>query len=107
MACARCDFYIPKPSTAAQLLEANTNLTRMLVEIPLTDDERAAVEDDSATRTPRRHTHPGRAHATHPREPRPPSRHHDADHQPRQRPAAMPAREPLRQRLSPESACYL
>ena len=63
--------------------------------------------NDSATRTPRRHTHPGRAHATHPREPRPPSRHHDADHQPRQRPAAMPAREPLRQRLSPESACYL
>ena len=34
MACARCDFYIPKPSTAAQLLEANTNLARMLIEIP-------------------------------------------------------------------------
>lgn len=45
MACARCDFYVPKTSTRAQLLEARTNLGRMLVEIPLTDDERAAVED--------------------------------------------------------------
>ncbi len=45
MACARCDFYVPKDSTAAQLLEAKSNLQRMLVEIPLTDDERAAVED--------------------------------------------------------------
>lgn len=51
MACARCDFYIPKPSAAAQLLEANTNLARMLIEIPLTDDERAAIEDgQDATR---------------------------------------------------------
>jgi len=49
MACARCDFYIPKPSSEAQLLEAKDGLQRMLVEIPLTDDERAAVEgDDSA-----------------------------------------------------------
>lgn len=56
MACARCDFYLPKHSTRGQLLEANTSLQRMLVEIPLTDDERveipladderAAVEDD-------------------------------------------------------------
>lgn len=45
MACARCDFYIPKGSTKAQLLEAKENLQRMLVSIPLTDDERAAVED--------------------------------------------------------------
>jgi integrase len=45
MACARCDFYIPKQSSGAQLLEANANLTRMLIEIPLTDDERAAVEE--------------------------------------------------------------
>jgi len=48
MACARCDFYLPKDSTRAQLLEARGNLQRMLVQIPLTDDERAAVEDGAA-----------------------------------------------------------
>ena len=46
MACARCDFYLPKPSSEAQLLEAKDGLQRMLIEIPLTDDERAAVEGD-------------------------------------------------------------
>jgi len=46
MACARCDFYVPKPSGEAQLLEAKDGIQRMLVEIPLTDDERAAVESD-------------------------------------------------------------
>ncbi len=45
MACARCDFYTPKESTQAQLLEAKANLQRMLVSIPPTDDERAAVDD--------------------------------------------------------------
>ena len=45
MACARCDFYVPKASTAGQLLEARGNLERMLCEIPLTDEEQAAVED--------------------------------------------------------------
>jgi len=45
MACARCDFYMPKDSGKAQLLEAKDNLQRMLMSIPLTDDERAAVED--------------------------------------------------------------
>jgi integrase len=45
MACARCDFYIPKGSTKAQLLEAKENLQRMLASIPLTEDERAAIED--------------------------------------------------------------
>ena len=45
MACAKCDFYIPKNSSRAQLLEAEANLQRMLVAIPLTDDERAAVDD--------------------------------------------------------------
>jgi integrase len=45
MACARCDFYVPKDSTKAQLLEAKGNLQRMLAEIQLTDDERAAVSD--------------------------------------------------------------
>jgi hypothetical protein len=48
MACARCDFYTPKNSTKAQLLEAKDNLQQMLVAIPLTDDERAAVEDGQA-----------------------------------------------------------
>ena len=46
MACARCDFYLPKQSSQAQLLEAKDGLQRMLVQIPLTDDERAAVEGD-------------------------------------------------------------
>ena len=45
MACARCDFYMPKDSTRAQLLEARGNLQRMLAQIPLTEEERAAVED--------------------------------------------------------------
>lgn len=48
MACARCDFYTPKGSSQAQLLEAKTNLQRVLVSIPLTDDERAAVDDGHA-----------------------------------------------------------
>ncbi len=48
MACARCDFYTPKDSTAAQLLEAKANLQKMTAAIPLTDDERAAVEDGQA-----------------------------------------------------------
>jgi len=45
MACARCDFYTPKDSAKAQLLEARDNLQHMLATIPLTDDERAAVDD--------------------------------------------------------------
>jgi integrase len=48
MACARCDFYTPKESTAAQLLEARDNLQKMTAAIPLTDDERAAVDDGQA-----------------------------------------------------------
>jgi integrase len=48
MACARCDFYTPKDSTKAQLLEAKDNLQRMLSSVPLTDDERAAVDDGQA-----------------------------------------------------------
>jgi len=47
MACVRCDFYIPKDSGQAQLLEAKDNLQRMLASIPLTD-ERGAVEDGQA-----------------------------------------------------------
>ncbi|HEX8347450.1 MAG TPA: tyrosine-type recombinase/integrase [Actinoplanes sp.] len=48
MACARCDFYTPKDSSKGQLLEAKDNLQRMLASIPLTDDERAAVDDGQA-----------------------------------------------------------
>jgi len=45
MACAKCGFYRPKGSSQAQLLEAKANLQRMLQAIPLSEDERAAVED--------------------------------------------------------------
>jgi integrase len=45
MACAKCAFYRPKGSTQAQLLEGKANLLHMLQEIPLTEEERAAVED--------------------------------------------------------------
>ena len=48
MACARCDFYTPKDSSKALLLEAKDNLQRMLTSIALTDDERAAVDDGQA-----------------------------------------------------------
>src|SRR5436190_4748540 len=48
MACARCDFYTPKGTSKGQLLEAKDNLQRMLANIPLTDDERAAVDDGQA-----------------------------------------------------------
>lgn len=45
MACAKCNFYVPKDSSRAQLLEAQANLQRMMQEIPLREEERAAVED--------------------------------------------------------------
>lgn len=45
MACARCDFYAPNASGKAQLLEAKDNLQRMLTAIPLSDDERDAVDE--------------------------------------------------------------
>jgi len=48
MACARCDFYIPKESSHAQLLKAKHGLQRMLLQITLTEPERAAVEGDQA-----------------------------------------------------------
>ncbi len=48
MACARCDFYTPKGSSKGQLLEAKDNLQRMLANVPLTDEERAAVDDGQA-----------------------------------------------------------
>lgn len=45
MACAKCAFYRPKGSMQAQLLEGKANLQLMLQEIPLTEDERTAVDD--------------------------------------------------------------
>jgi hypothetical protein len=45
MACAKSDFYMPKDSTAALLLEGRTHLLRLLQEIPLGEAEQAAVED--------------------------------------------------------------
>jgi len=46
MACARCDFYVPKESTRAELITSKTGMIRMLQEIPLTDEERNAIEGD-------------------------------------------------------------
>jgi integrase len=48
MACAKCDFYTPKDSSKGQLLEAKENLQKMLASIPLTGDERDAVDDGQA-----------------------------------------------------------
>src|SRR5487761_1409193 len=48
MACARCDFYVPKESTRAELLEAQHNLQRMIASVPLAEAERAAVDDGAA-----------------------------------------------------------
>jgi hypothetical protein len=45
MACANCAFYRPKGSSQARMLEAKANLLRLRQDIPLTDDERAAVDD--------------------------------------------------------------
>ncbi len=46
MACARCDFYVPKDSARGQWLETREGLLTMLQEIPLSDEERAAVDGD-------------------------------------------------------------
>lgn len=48
MACAKCAFYAPKGSSQAQILEGKGNLLRMLQEIPLTEEEQAAIEDGVA-----------------------------------------------------------
>lgn len=46
MACAKCSFYMPKSSSEAQYLGGRQNLLKLMQEIPLTDDEQAAVEND-------------------------------------------------------------
>lgn len=45
MACAKCAFYRPKGSSQAQILEAKANLLRMKQDIPLSEEEQAAVDD--------------------------------------------------------------
>ncbi|OKB55822.1 hypothetical protein A9F06_26145 [Klebsiella pneumoniae] len=49
MACAKCSFYLPKSSSEAQYIEGRQNLLKMMQEIPLTDDEQAAVNNDIGT----------------------------------------------------------
>lgn len=46
MACARCDFNLPKDSSMAQALEARSSVQRLLEEVPLTDDERTMAKGD-------------------------------------------------------------
>lgn len=46
MACAKCSFYLPKSSSEAQYIEGRQNLLKIMQEIPLTDDEQAAVNND-------------------------------------------------------------
>ena len=45
MACPKCSFYVAKDSAKGQFIEGQSNLMRMLQKIPLTEDERAAVEE--------------------------------------------------------------
>jgi integrase len=45
VACAKCAFYVPKQSAKALFLEGKANLLRMRQEIPLTEDEIAAVDE--------------------------------------------------------------
>lgn len=46
MACVRCDFYVSKGSGRGQWLETRDGLLKMLQEIPLSDEERAAIDGD-------------------------------------------------------------
>ena len=43
MAWVRCDFYVPKESGRGQWLETREGLLKMLQEILLSDEERAAI----------------------------------------------------------------
>ncbi|MFO7073839.1 integrase, partial [Pseudomonas aeruginosa] len=46
MACAGCDFNLPKDSAMAQALESKSSIRRYLEAVPLTPDERAIAEGD-------------------------------------------------------------
>jgi hypothetical protein len=45
MACARCDYYMPKESSRFLIIEAKGHLLRMRQEIPLTEAETAAIDE--------------------------------------------------------------
>jgi hypothetical protein len=45
MVCAKCQYYRPKGSSEAQIVEAKKNLLRLRQEIPLRDEEISAIED--------------------------------------------------------------
>lgn len=49
LACARCNFYIPKDSSKGQLLESRESIQRLLREAPLREEERAAAKQDFDT----------------------------------------------------------
>jgi len=46
MACAGCDFNLPKESARGQALESKASIGRYLEEVPLSADERSIVEGD-------------------------------------------------------------
>ena len=46
MACAGCDFNLPKESARGQALESKESIRRYLEEVPLSADERGIVEGD-------------------------------------------------------------
>jgi len=46
MACVGCSFNLPKNSAKAMAIEALASVTRLLEEVPLGPDERAAAEGD-------------------------------------------------------------
>ena len=48
MACAGCDFNLPKESARGQALESKASIRRYLEEVPLSADERGIVEGDLA-----------------------------------------------------------
>ncbi|WP_202907045.1 tyrosine-type recombinase/integrase [Sphingobium yanoikuyae] len=47
MACAGCDFNLPKASARAHALESQASIRRYLEEVPLTTDERIIVQGDA------------------------------------------------------------
>jgi len=47
MACAGCDFNLPKASARAHALESKASIRRYLEEVPLSADERSIVEGDA------------------------------------------------------------
>lgn len=46
LACARCPFYLPKATSAGQLLAVKDGIDRMLESVELTEQERDALEGD-------------------------------------------------------------